>query len=744
LNGIGYRLAKSYVLTDVNYDSNYYDLIRIHDNTVDALQRLPAAQVFGHATLVRTPTQLTALISIAEAATISMDDSCCQLLWVMVNFIQNSIRADGRGYQQVFWDEEVSFEEYIGRNSQGLETIASQVARLREQQQRFQDELEIIQRQNDEIIRILLGKTQATNQQSSSTPATSSLIKRAEQRDEKFYSSETIGLAAKKRDGQWFLRVDRSTREGQAFAFLLDWLEARLGGFWFKPSSASVSVAPGSLDLGLENKLHAEGQALETQVEKGTGGCWRKKILSGRVLMLYGGAKASSGTELGEGIPSHLPGMVRNDCLLLTAAALWSLFDNSLERVPNCRCAFKAAGGDYIQCRRSEDGWLLWHIFTSETPCNGQDCDFNIPIALTAEETGVRLETTTPCALGWSATSRHSPNSTIWTTIGVTEQFGKNKYGKYTVKEIQALAQLSVPVAVTPQLRGAISFAKRHYEVANSIEHDSIIAIERAAASVVLVYDERRGVHLTLDGADVIEMCCIHFLMEMGCDTTRLPPFTHPTALLRLQTWHSSTFVSARQTYFTGDHLVRQATRKVSELIETTKRANAQDSILLYWLLKDVLRGSDCQAIKAPRSSHKSWHNLASAAPPLILVVGDLDDRFLTLSGAPPRWFASKSQSRHSITQLFDLPDIFNKTPALGGIMSNRNTMKRWIIQAAPYFRAKLTLTSDVINYGKALTDVEHTYKVEKRTDQAASDEFGFGDCTCKEEETQRCLHYIQ
>ncbi|KAK4107072.1 hypothetical protein N656DRAFT_681302, partial [Canariomyces notabilis] len=307
---------------------------------------------------------------------------------------------------------------------------------------------------------------------------------------------------------------------------------------------------------------------------------------------------------------------------------------------------------------------------------------------------------------------RNSPNSTIWTTIRVTTQFRKKKYVRYTVKEIQALAQLSVPLLVAPQLGGTVSFAKRYIEVANSIEHESIHAMESAAAAVVLVYDERRGVHLSLDGADVIEMCCIHILRQMGCDTTRLPPFPHSSALFRLQTWCSSTFISARQTHFTGDHVVRQATRKVSELIEATKKASlGPDRTLLYWILEDVLRSSSCQAIEAPKSLHTSWHDLAFAAPPLILVVGDLDPRYLTLQ-APPRWLTSKTQSRPSITRLFGLPEFFRRHIVPGGIMSSRDTMKRWIRQAEPFFQAKLTATNDEIAYGETPTDVEHTYEV--------------------------------
>ena len=91
LQGHHYRLSENHLLNDDNFDNKYYDWIRIHENTIAALQRLPAAQVLGHATLVRNPTQLTAMVSIAEAATVSMDESYCQLLWVMVKAIEQTL-----------------------------------------------------------------------------------------------------------------------------------------------------------------------------------------------------------------------------------------------------------------------------------------------------------------------------------------------------------------------------------------------------------------------------------------------------------------------------------------------------------------------------------------------------------------------------------------------------------------------------------------------------------------------------
>src|SRR5947209_17130774 len=84
LQGRDYTLLDEYLFHNFDFNTEGRDWIRIHENTIAALQCLPAEQVLGHATLVRTPTQLTAMVSIAEAATASMEESYCQLLWVMV------------------------------------------------------------------------------------------------------------------------------------------------------------------------------------------------------------------------------------------------------------------------------------------------------------------------------------------------------------------------------------------------------------------------------------------------------------------------------------------------------------------------------------------------------------------------------------------------------------------------------------------------------------------------------------
>lgn len=236
------------------------------------------------------------MISIAEAATVSMDKNYCQLMWVMVQLIERTLKSDGRGYNWYSWKEEVSYAGHVRENlrlDRG-EGLAQQFVEIKEQQRSTQ-------------------------------------------------------LGMRKKDGQWLLCTNKSEVESKAFAVLIDWLEAQLGGTSFKASSSF----PRCINLGDENKSLARSEilALAANLKKQTSGCWRKKILSGNVLEMpkpeY--VEGSSRLELGE--QGSFKNTEMSDCLILTAAALWSLFDNSLERMPNCQCTFRAASKDFIQCR---------------------------------------------------------------------------------------------------------------------------------------------------------------------------------------------------------------------------------------------------------------------------------------------------------------------------------------------------------------------------------------------------------
>ncbi|EGX46032.1 hypothetical protein AOL_s00110g196 [Orbilia oligospora ATCC 24927] len=312
---------------------------------------------------------------------------------------------------------------------------------------------------------------------------------------------------------------------------------------------------------------------------------------------------------------------------------------------------------------------------------------------------------------------RDTPDAIIWDTISPSTEFRKNVLVKYKVKEFQIQAQLSVPLAVTPQICGAVTFAKDNYVITNSIDQDSIIAMDLVAAAVLLIYDESRGVHRTFDGADLIEMCCIQSLRDIGYDFAYLPQFSNPDALSRLQTWYYSNFVSLTRKYFTGDQLIRQATRRISEMIEAARVAVRDNSTLPYWALEDFLRTGSIQAFKPPRFQDTSWHILALAAPPIILVVGELKPDFFHEDGLPPSWPSSNAISKiNTLLKSFGLGKVLQKycaePRARGGIFGSHRTLRRWLIQVQSFSGAYLRPADNHIVYNLPSSRCDCAYDV--------------------------------
>ena len=175
-----------------------------------------------------------------------------------------------------------------------------------------------------------------------------------------------IDIAARRMEGQWFLCCSHKQLLDADFGFLIDWLEVALGGTGFS-SSCSAAVFSGCSSLREENQTISSPDAMHsfsTKSLKHT--CWRKKMLSGNIL----GAPLSTSmaskdktikTPQFKRLNLPVPLETIEDGLLLSASALWALFDNSLERVPSCGCTFKAGSNDFIQCKAVLDGceWIL-------------------------------------------------------------------------------------------------------------------------------------------------------------------------------------------------------------------------------------------------------------------------------------------------------------------------------------------------------------------------------------------------
>ena len=472
--------------------------------------------------------------------------------------------------------------------------------------------------------------------------------------------------------------------------------------------------------------------------------CWRRKLCEGRVVRTDEHRRILQ--------PYHLLS-VAEDGLLLTAACLWSLFDNTLRRVHGCHCTFRSEGGDYLQYQYQQGVWFLWHVLDATAEiCDGKRCQSNFSIALTAEENGERLYMTTPCVLGWPAETRKSARQPIATKLSISDAMGKRKVVKRQVDSLQAQVSLSAALPVAPQILGGVTFSKKRYKVANSIDHDSELAMNIAVAAVVLVYCETSNVHLNMHGAELLETLCVSFLNQMHCREYPTS-FDNGTAEIRLQCWKGSTFLTPQLFVVSGSNLLRQASKLVTRLLENTKNITRDTKGKpVYWTLESVLQQCEEEALLPPKHNvHVSWHTLASKAPPLILAVGEIDPRLVTEGHCNPmHWLGGVGGggAHKFIKKLLSLWNIVRSGRLGGGLVTNKILFNRWLQYATNLssFRGRLVVTED-----KAKTTVagltERTYRlidVDENSVANLEENLFVGCCTCDQTADKQCLHYIQ
>src|SRR5947207_2579933 len=70
-----------------------YRWIGLHKNVVAAISRLPPAHVLGQGVLLRTTPGLTAMVSVAEAAFILFGDNVSELIWILVQVVEQALKA---------------------------------------------------------------------------------------------------------------------------------------------------------------------------------------------------------------------------------------------------------------------------------------------------------------------------------------------------------------------------------------------------------------------------------------------------------------------------------------------------------------------------------------------------------------------------------------------------------------------------------------------------------------------------
>lgn len=511
---------------------------------------------------------------------------------------------------------------------------------------------------------------------------------------------------------------------------MLDWLEFTLGSQNFRGLSTKTVVRVFGLDTDnppiISNNLQ---------------NCWRQKLVGGNILDLtpldQNQQLVKSSSELQSGANDHSLTSILSqrypDSLVLTAAALWSLFDNELEERPGCRCTLKAPGGAFLHCKELWEGWLVWHVTMSKSEellCDGNHCHLNVEIPFLSNQNWHPILETTPCVLGWMIQTREQPTALLWDTLPVSQGFKGKKLSSYSLKQVQVQVQLTAPLPAGPQIGAVATFAKTQYKVEQSIHDDSWLAIGIAASINVLIYDELRQIHYFCDGADIIELICLQYLREIDSQQEIDPLFYHSTAMKRLYTWYHTNFHSPSNRRIPGDQLVRQATAVVLQLYGETK--NACKVSLPYWPLEEIMRGGPVTSLKRPNNKETSWEDLAGIKPPVVLAVGSIHKRVI------PEGIEFAPQNSNAQRALRHLR-VF-KGPALG-IITDLPRMERWLRQAE--FVQRMTL----LRSGRSLMPNDHILEIQKRDQDEQRIEKVLGKlelCTkCSESEKGDCVHLV-
>lgn len=280
---------------------------------------------------------------------------------------------------------------------------------------------------------------------------------------------------------------------------------------------------------------------------KGASGCWHEKIVNGIIL-----DDQSLFYHFGPPLPYLHTKAQRppEDCLLLTAGAMWSLFDNDL--VQKCSCTFAHQVGledafcpskttarptiplndpsasasrrhnnklkeEWFQFRGKLGQWYVWHLETDASKtCDGQNCSGRLDNM---------LSTKTPCILGWHARMRSTvspmPNEnnessfvpqSIATRTSLSSGFQNADAMAFTPERITLGAQLGFAWhGLQASLAATVSWALTLFSVENSTED-----LLEPLSCIVLLYCETRHVHLAMEAADLVEELCIHQLNRAG------------------------------------------------------------------------------------------------------------------------------------------------------------------------------------------------------------------------------------
>ena len=769
--------------------------LHYHPQTVMAVEKLSAAHVLGQAVLVRPSFGVTTMTTIAEAACATFGPDLAELLWVILQVLERSMRSPEYEFharkfkyrwKRNFSDQSVQMETLMQENrkrdfkkierseatslrkkrkGEDLETPASKL--VRQQQDELSAQFAVIRKQNNEILRrdnfssarpvfesIRQRQAELSNQFNNIRRQNNEILSLLEAANsaskpvQDLQHQETLLPSSQRNsvDEQAWIKTEKTESDVYMLyvngshraetSLLLDWLESALGGYGFERLSSVEYLQVYRVESENQNSLYTFQPKLQD--------CWRHKFASGNIHSLLPATVPRSLTDPPENTTGNSPATTSTlsqhfpDSLALTAAALWSLFDNVLEWRPKCRCTLNAPGGAHLQCRKIWGNWLVWHLVTRESgkpSCIGDQCHSNIRVSLSEEQDCVTLQTTTPCILGWSVETRTQPSAPLWDVLPVSKSFQQRELTSYTLKAIEVQAHLLAPLSLSPQIGGAATFGKIHYGIEQSVDHSSLLALEMTAVATVLIYDELRGVHLLCEGADIIEIICVQYLRNLGLEDSRIPSFSRSTPITRLRTWYSTAFNLRTGRRISGDDLVRQATSLVSQLNEAVKIASKIS--LPYWSLEEVMRGGVISPIKRPHAKSASWEALASKSPPLILAVGAIR---LDLMGA-----AKETFSKRAMRAPFNFLQRFS-TSESSGIITDLQRMKIWLQRARFLQEMILFRTADTIKLGGIQEQQDFILRIKECQADGQDDETSIEDLcrVCTHVQTNDCVHLVK
>ena len=444
-----------------------------------------------------------------------------------------------------------------------------------------------------------------------------------------------------------------------------------------------------------------EAGVVTSEVDPRGSGCWRKKIQGGVVLACRRDAASNYSFQP--------PVDANEDGLVLTAAALWALFDDKLTPMPNCTCTFRSEGGDFLRCQGKVNDWYVWHLEIEEKEiCGGKRCKGN---GIVTSNGDLMLPRQSPCILGWPAAIRSSPSIPIAKKVKLSARFVGNVCTSASFESAQVQAQvgwqgMSGLVGVT--------FKMKQYKVANSVKSGSTLASLLSELATVLIYCEERGIHLAMHGADVIETLCMQRLNDLlwsgsidrpessvvniyNEEAHHLPRFVHSRAVERMATWRTSTFTT-HSGFLSGEELVEDASKRVLELMKATKSITKRP---LYWSLQDLLSGKECAGLKGPLNLDGiGWFRLWREYPFLIIAVGRIEDTLISTGSesVPLKW--SPRKRSNSITNRLGR---YIHPPVVilsGGLVAENRLIRALLQQSSGVFPATLT-KSELLLPGK-------------------------------------------